>query len=116
MGRVVEVLGLDLGQDREDGIVVQEERREDRLLGLTVVGRDAIADAGRPLVDPSVCLRAATRGEILVRVLTNLKQIFLSRGDLAGALACVERILLLAPEDPIELRDREALRARVRVH
>ena len=76
---------------------------------------DAVTD--RPTrLDPALHLRAASNGEILVRVLTNLKQVFLSRGDLEGALSCCDRILLLTPDAPLEQRDRDALRARVRVH
>jgi regulator of sirC expression with transglutaminase-like and TPR domain len=75
------------------------------------------AAAGRHLrLDPAVHLRAATPREILVRVLANLKQIFHASGDLPGALACCERILLLTPDSPLDQRERDALRARVRVH
>jgi regulator of sirC expression with transglutaminase-like and TPR domain len=75
------------------------------------------AAAGRHLrLDPAVHLRAATPREILVRVLGNLKQIFHAKGDLAGALACCDRILLLTPDEPMAQRERDALRARVRVH
>lgn len=75
------------------------------------------AVAGRRLrLDPALHLRAASAREILVRVLANLKQIFHAKGDLAGALACCDRILLLTPDAPLEQRERDALRARVRVH
>ena len=75
------------------------------------------AAAGRHLrLDPTVHLRAATPREILARVLTNLKQIFHARDDLAGALACCDRILLFTPDALPELREQEVLRARVRVH
>jgi len=76
---------------------------------------DAVAEHPTPL-DPSLHLRAASHAEILVRVLTNLKQVFLARGDLAGALSCSDRILLLRPDAPAEQRDRDALRSRVRLH
>jgi len=56
--------------------------------------------------DPRVHLRAATPGEILVRMLSNLKHIHLRDRDFGRALACCERILLLAPDEPAELRDR----------
>jgi regulator of sirC expression with transglutaminase-like and TPR domain len=42
-------------------------------------------------------------------MLTNLKFIYLDRKDLSKALAAVERILLLFPDAPIELRDRGLL-------
>jgi len=50
---------------------------------------------------------------ILARVLGNLKQIHLARGEFARALDCVERILALRPDDPGELRDRGLLYARL---
>ncbi len=58
---------------------------------------------------PEVHLRAATPREILVRLLSNLKNIFLRKGELGRALACSERILLLVPDAPLELRDRGIL-------
>ncbi len=51
-------------------------------------------------------LKSAGKREILARVLRNLKQIFLGKGELAAALACSDRLLSLNPEDPFELRDR----------
>lgn len=58
-------------------------------------------------------LRAARNKEILARVLANLKQIHIDRDEPARALACCERILLLAPDAPLELRDRGLLYARL---
>jgi regulator of sirC expression with transglutaminase-like and TPR domain len=55
--------------------------------------------------DPHL-LRPATPREILARMLANLKQIFLHGGAWAPALAAIERILLLHPDAPAELRDR----------
>jgi len=51
--------------------------------------------------------------QILARVLRNLKQIWLAREDWPRALGCAERILLLAPDSPPELRDRGLLFARL---
>jgi regulator of sirC expression with transglutaminase-like and TPR domain len=42
----------------------------------------------------------------LARMLTNLKVVYLNRQDIPKALAAIERILLLFPEAPQELRDR----------
>jgi len=44
--------------------------------------------------------------QILARVLRNLKQVWLAREEWQRALACAERILLVAPDAPLELRDR----------
>jgi regulator of sirC expression with transglutaminase-like and TPR domain len=54
-------------------------------------------------------LRAATPKEILVRILRNLKQIYLQARELEPALSCSERILLIEPELAQELRDRGLL-------
>jgi len=51
-------------------------------------------------------LKAATAKEILGRMLANLKQIYVQENDLAAALTCVDRMLLLTPDAPRELRDR----------
>ena len=58
-------------------------------------------------------LEESPKRTILARVLGNLKQIHLARGEFARALACVDRILMLRPDDPGELRDRGLLYARL---
>jgi regulator of sirC expression with transglutaminase-like and TPR domain len=58
-------------------------------------------------------LEESPKRTILARVLGNLKQIHLARGEFARALDCVERILALRPDDPGELRDRGLLYARL---
>jgi regulator of sirC expression with transglutaminase-like and TPR domain len=50
--------------------------------------------------------------QILVRMLTNLKGIHAARGELDKAIAAVDRILLLTPEDAPQLRDRGLLHIR----
>jgi len=54
-------------------------------------------------------LRAATPKEMLIRILRNLKQIYLQARELEPALACSERILLVEPDLAQELRDRGLL-------
>ncbi len=51
-------------------------------------------------------LESVTPRQFLVRMLTNLKLIYLRQEELELAMAAVERILLLVPEAPSELRDR----------
>jgi regulator of sirC expression with transglutaminase-like and TPR domain len=58
-------------------------------------------------------LGAARPRDILTRMLSNLKQIYVEQHDLLRALACVDRILLLAPDTPRELRDRGILYQRL---
>ena len=55
-------------------------------------------------------LAAATKREILIRILTNLKGIYVTVKDHRRALAAVERILLIDPGLDREIRDRGVLR------
>lgn len=66
-----------------------------------VLGEEAMLEPGH--------LRAATPKEILVRLLRNLKQVYLQNRELAPALGCSERILLVDPALSQELRDRGLL-------
>jgi regulator of sirC expression with transglutaminase-like and TPR domain len=83
----------------------------DAFAGRTLTTRDCQerleAAAGRPLeLRPEIHLRAASEPEILVRMLGNLKRVFVQRRDHGRALGCCERLLLLMPDAPLELRDR----------
>lgn len=51
--------------------------------------------------------------EILLRINNNLRGVYLSRGEIERALAAVERILLLYPEEPCYRRDRGLLRLKL---
>ena len=51
-------------------------------------------------------LRAATRRETLVRMLANLKAIYVQRGEMDRALTVVDGILTLTPDSADDLRDR----------
>jgi regulator of sirC expression with transglutaminase-like and TPR domain len=57
-------------------------------------------------------LAPAGRMDVLARVLTNLKGIYLNVRDDERALAAVDRILMLRPTAAVELRDRGLLLAR----
>jgi len=78
------------------GQVLTEEHCRQRLR--TVLGPNAAFDRRY--------LRPATTKEILVRVLENLKQIYLKASDDVAALSCVDRVLLFDPDSTRELRDR----------
>jgi regulator of sirC expression with transglutaminase-like and TPR domain len=54
-----------------------------------------------------------TRRSILARILRNLKNLYIEDEQLAAALAAIERIVLLEPDNAQELRDRGLLRARL---
>ncbi|MDP8963899.1 MAG: SirB1 family protein [Cyanobacteriota bacterium] len=64
---------------------------------------------GHPVPLQPMFLQPVSPRQLLVRMLTNLKFIYLNRKDLARALAVVEYILLLLPDAAMELRDRGLL-------
>ena len=55
---------------------------------------------------------SVTKRQILVRVLNNLKAIYLQTNDLERALSAVDRILVLTPEDHTQVRDRGVIHFR----
>ncbi len=61
---------------------------------------------GQPIELQPEFLAPVTPRLFLARMLTNLKRIYLNRQEWEKALATVERILLLFPGVPVELRDR----------
>ncbi len=58
-------------------------------------------------------LHPATPRAILLRILVNLRTIYLSRGDMARAMLAIDRILCLTPDAPEALRERGLLSARL---
>ena len=58
-------------------------------------------------------LAPADKKDILVRMLRNLKQIYLQKEDMERALSVMERILLIVPDHPVEVRDRGAAHHRM---
>jgi regulator of sirC expression with transglutaminase-like and TPR domain len=84
--------------------------REDQLLA-RLAGR-----LERPVLareDAERYLAPCTNRALLVRMNRNLKASFLRRRDDAGALRAVDRLLILAPDEPELLRDRALLLARL---
>ena len=63
----------------------------------------------QPIKLESYFLEPVTNQQILARMLTNLKFIYLDRQQIAKALAMVEGILMLFPHHPREIRDRGLL-------
>ncbi|MDH3206961.1 MAG: tetratricopeptide repeat protein [Gemmatimonadota bacterium] len=61
-------------------------------------------------------LRTASKREMLARMLTNLKSLYVKVGDHPRALAAVERILMITPTAPTESRSRGVLLARLGRH
>jgi regulator of sirC expression with transglutaminase-like and TPR domain len=58
-------------------------------------------------------LRPVGTRQILARILINLKQLYSQREDWRAALACSDRLLLLFPDAPLELRDRGLIHGRL---
>ena len=83
--------------DPFSGVVLSPRECQERLTA--VLGEGVV-------LDHEVHLRAADPREILVRMLTNLKLLYVRSGDFDRALSCCDRILLLIPDAPHELRDR----------
>jgi regulator of sirC expression with transglutaminase-like and TPR domain len=83
----------------DHGVSVHEEDCR-RMIQLTTGGTVPYA--------PSM-IRSLGKRDMIARLLFNLKVACLKAGDDAGALSAVERLLLLHPDDPPELRDRGLL-------
>jgi regulator of sirC expression with transglutaminase-like and TPR domain len=81
------------------GMMVHEEDCRQMLLEST---------GGRLSYDPALTASVGKR-DMIVRLLHNLKGAYLRAGDDAQALAAVERLLVLAPDDAEEIRDRGLL-------
>lgn len=64
---------------------------------------------GQPVEMQPEFLSPVTSRQILSRMLGNLKAIYLNQGDTLRMISTVERILLLFPEELLELRDRGIL-------
>lgn len=58
-------------------------------------------------------LRTASKREMLARLLTNLKGVYVKVGDHERALGAVERLLMITPMAPAESRSRGVLLARL---
>lgn len=88
-------------------------------------GRIRFEDEAQELLDQSYggtvpvqesFLRTASKREILCRLLTNLKGIYVKIGDDHRALAAVERLLMVTPTAAVERRSRGVLLARMGRH
>jgi regulator of sirC expression with transglutaminase-like and TPR domain len=76
--------------------------------------RDLVTRAtGKPDLFRSELLEGVSAESMLTRLLGNLKQIHLTREDHARALAIVEMLRVVRPDDASELRDRGFLMARL---
>lgn len=98
--------------DDEGGPLYVDAFRSGELLDEPTMRRfilNLIRDSGQHVFDPAWS-RTASVSEILTRILHNLKQTYLQRGETALALEVVDRLTALRPDLPEELRDRGLLR------
>ncbi|PSB24921.1 hypothetical protein C7B82_25195 [Stenomitos frigidus ULC18] len=61
---------------------------------------------GHPVELKPAFLQAVSKRQYLARMLTNLKVTYSNQGKLEQTLAAIDRLLLLFPDTPLELRDR----------
>lgn len=95
---------IDLLIDPYDGGGLRFEDEAQELLDRVYGGMIRVQDS---------FLRPATRREMLVRLLSNLKSLYLNVRDHERALAAVEKILLIRPISAGEIRDRGVILARL---
>lgn len=95
---------IDLLIDPYDGGAIRFEDEAQDLLDRVYGGMIRVHDS---------FLKAATKREMLVRLLANLKSLYLNVRDHAKALAAVERILLIRPISVAEIRDKGVILARM---
>ena len=90
--------------DPYDGGAVRFEDEAQELLDRVYGGMVRVSDS---------FLKVATKREMLVRLLMNMKSLYLNVGDHRRALAAVEGVLLIQPVTPQEIRDRGVILARL---
>ncbi len=99
LAKIVGVSDSAEGQIIVDPFFAQVLRREDCADRLR-------AAVGENVTDSRPWLRPATALEIYVRMLNNLKILYLRNGEGLSALGCFDRILVLSPQSAFEYRDR----------
>ncbi len=95
---------MDLLVDPFDGGQIRFEDEAQDLLDRVYGGMVRVQDS---------FLEPATRKEMLLRLLSNLKSVYMNIQDHERALSVVERILLLRPSAPHQVRDRGMILARL---
>ncbi len=70
-----------------------------------------VKTTGRSSLFSRDLLEGTSDSNIVARILLNLKHVHVEREQYDRALASVERLLLIRPGDPAEVRDRGFLRA-----
>ncbi len=88
------------------GVALSEEDLVERL-------RERFGEENAPSAPLAPLLQAAGKKEILLRMLRNLKAIYVNKEDYTKALTVIDRILLIEPELAEEVRDRGQLYERL---
>ncbi len=88
------------------GVILSREELAQKL-------RRMYGDANPFLAQIPQLLAPASKKEILLRMLHNLKGIYLQQNDFTRALAAIDRILLVTPDLAMEVRDRGAVHQRL---
>lgn len=92
-----------------DGAIVLDPYASGNSVGVEELKRRLALVYGRAVTGDEVLnllLASATRKDVLARMLRNLKAIYLNQSAFPAALSMVERILMLYPHEPAEVRDR----------
>jgi regulator of sirC expression with transglutaminase-like and TPR domain len=95
---------MDLLVDPYDGGALRFQDQAQELLDRIYGGMVRVHDS---------FLKTARHHEMVARLLTNLKSVYMNVGDHHRALAAVERILLIRPIAPAEIRDRGVILAKL---
>lgn len=96
----------------DEGLLVLDPFHRGRSIGLDELKARAkphLGDDEPGEEQISALLSPASNRAILARMLRNLKTLYTEREDYARALRCADRLLLLEPDQPVELRDRGLL-------
>ena len=93
----------------EGGELIVDPFARGQLLALDEIKRRFRAAMGEQATFDTRALRPAGAREILVRMLHNLRQVYVHKHDLPRALSAVDRALLLAPDNLRGLRERAEL-------
>ena len=101
-----------LGLDLDDGMLVLDPFHRGRSLDADELKARAKPHLGEDELDAAQLgdlLSPASHRAIIGRMLRNLKALYHERDDLVRALRCTDRLVLLEPDAPGELRDRGLL-------
>ncbi|QVL30684.1 tetratricopeptide repeat protein [Telmatocola sphagniphila] len=89
----------------EDEIIFFDPFNDGRILDITECEQLIERITGKPFTVTQDTFQTALPGEIVVRMLNNLKGIYLEKGDFLRCGRVIERLKILLPADPHQKRD-----------